>query len=319
MPKLRHVSIAALSCATLFFSSCQNPHQKSVSTVYVHKYGVTLTENDWKQRGSNGQIVVTHADGTTTTQNYVEGLLEGKTTHTFPHSFVTQKEENYRQGKLTSEILHYTSGVPKKKVEFLTTDETLTTQWFESGAPQHVEKWVNNKLIEGQYFGSNNEVEAQVTNGYGTKVRRNPYGEYLSKMNVEKGDIILNTTYHRTGDPHVQTPYQNNKIHGIRKQYLVNGVPERFESWKNGIKEGITTVFQDGIVHNEIPYKADKKNGIELVYNAEGQVVGEVTWKDDLKNGPSKTYIQDVVRSEWYINGKKVSRSDFEKSLTPQN
>lgn len=310
----RFLPIAA-SCSLIFFSACQNPHQSNVSTVYIHKYGVTLTHDDWVKRGSNGQVVITHADGTTTTQNYVEGDLEGKTIHTFPHSFVTQKEELYRQGNLISEVFHYTSGVPQKKIEYLTANESQVTHWYENATPQYVEKWAAGKLIEGQYFSPDNQVEAQVTNGNGSKIRRNAYGEYLSKMQIEKGDIILNTTYHRNSDPKVITPYKDNKIHGIKKHYLVNGIPERFETWKQGVQEGITTVYQDGVVHNEIPYKNNKKSGVELIYNTKGQVVGEVTWKDDLKNGPSKVYIQDVVRIEWYYNGKKVSKSDFERAI----
>lgn len=311
----RYFPLLITGCGLALFSACGNPHQKNVSTVYIHKYGVTLTQDDWEQRGSNGQVVITHADGTTTTQNFVEGKLEGKTTYSFPHSFVTQKEEQYRQGNLLSEVYHYTSGTPKKKVEFLSPDETQITQWYENATPQHVEKWANGRLMEGQYFSPSNDVESSVTNGNGTKIRRNPYGEYLSKMKVEKGEITLNTTYHRNGDPHIETPYRNNKIHGTRKQYLVNGIPDRFESWKDGVKEGITTIFQDGVPHSEMPFHQDKKNGVELIYNTQGQIVGEVSWKDDERDGPTKTYIQDVVRSEWYSHGKKVSKSEFEKSL----
>lgn len=307
--------IITLGCGLCLFSACQNPNKNNVSTVFIHKYGVTLTENDWTARGKNGQVVVTRSDGTIVTKNYVEGMLEGATTHTFPHSFVVQKEQNYRQDHLLSEVFHYTSGVPKKKMEFLSTNETQITAWFESGTPQYVEKWVNSKLMEAEYFASNNEVEAKVVNGNGLKIRRNSYGEHLSRMEVSSGEIILNTTYHRNGDPHVITPYLESKINGTRKQYLVNGIPDRFESWANGVKEGITVVYQDGVPHNEIPYANDKKNGVEVIYNSEGDTVGEITWKDDLKSGVCKTYIQDVVRIEWYYKGKKVSKSDFEKFL----
>lgn len=315
MLKKRTLPLLASVGLLLAATSCQQTNKSNVSTVFIHKYGVTLTESDWHKRGANGQIVVTRSDGTIVTQNYVEGQLEGKTTHSFPHSFVTQKEEYYRQGHLTSEVYHYTSGVPKKKIEFLSVDEVQVTRWYENGTPQNVELWKSDKLIEGEYFANNNEVEAKVLNGKGIKIRRNPYGEYLSRMDVENGEVVTNTTYHRNGDPHVVTQYKNNKIHGLRKQFLVNGIPDRFEEWKEGVKEGITTVFQDGVRHSEIPYSKDKKNGVEVVYNTDGQVVAEVTWKENLKDGVSKTYIQDVVRMEWFYKGKKVSKSDFEKYI----
>ncbi len=315
MLKKRYLPLL-VGCGLCLFSACQNPNKNNVSTVFIHKYGVTLTEDDWNARGANGQVVVTRSDGAIITQNYVEGKLEGKTSHSFPHSFVTQKEEHYRAGHLLSEVMHYTSGVPKKKVEFISDGQTQITRWFENGTPQNIETWRDGKLIAGEYFANDNEIEAKVLEGSGVKVRRNPYGEYLSKMEVSDGDIVSNTSYHRNGDPHVITPYKDNKIHGMRKQYLVNGIPDTFETWKEGIKEGLTVIYQDGVPHSEIPYLKGKKNGIELVFNSEGQVVAEITWKDDLKNGISKTYIQDVVRSEWYYKGKKVSKSDFEKSIT---
>ncbi|MCH9634418.1 MAG: hypothetical protein S4CHLAM7_11670 [Chlamydiae bacterium] len=302
-----------LGCGLCLFSACQSPNKNNVSTVFIHKYGVTLTENDWRNRGSNGQVVVTRADGTIVTQNYVDAKLEGSVTHSFPHSFVTQKEEHYKNGHLLSEVHHYTSGVPKKKIEFISLTQTQVTRWFENGNPQNIETWKNGKLIDGEYFANNNEIEAKVAQGCGIKIRRNPYGEYLSKMEVKDGEIISNTTFHRNGDPYTITLYENNKVHGQRKQYLVNGIPDVFESWKDGFKDGITIVYQDGVPHNEIPYLKDKKNGVELVYNSNGQVVAEVSWKNNLKHGISKTYIQDVVRIEWYHKGKKVSKSDFEK------
>ena len=159
---LKKKTIPLLACFGLLLSTgCQQTNKSNVSTVFIHKYGVTLTESDWHTRGANGQIVITRADGTIVTQNYVEGNLEGKTTHSFPHSFVIQKEEHYRQGHLTTEVHHYTSGVPKKKLEFLSSQETQITRWNESGTPQNVELWRDGKLIEGEYFANNNEVEAK--------------------------------------------------------------------------------------------------------------------------------------------------------------
>lgn len=303
---------ALFGCALCFLAACGGPKSNAVSTLFIHKYGTALSEKDWQERGGNGQVVTICKDGTTTTENYVDNLLEGKTTYTFPHSSVVAKEEQYRQGHLLSETLHFSSGIPKQKLEFVSDTNCLLTTWFDSGNPKSIEKYFKDELLEGEYYNTSNEIESRVENGRGVKIDRNVYGEFLSKIEYENGQRVLMTTYHSNGDPKVITPYQNKQVHGIKKFFAINGVPERFEEWQKGVQQGKTIVFRDGQPHSEQPFIAGTKNGVETILNDHGNVACEITWKNGLKHGVYKTYFDDSVRMEWYYKNKKVSHSDFE-------
>ena len=223
---------AFLACALCLLAACGGANNNAVSTLFIHKYGTALSEDDWDNRGGNGKVVAVYKDGVTVTENYIDHLLEGKTTSTFPHSSVIAKEENYRQGNLLSETLHFTTGIPKEKREFISKEVCHLTTWFDNGNPKSIEKFLNNSLLEGEYYNLSNEVESRVENGIGVKNNRNTYGEFISKIDFKNGHQVLTTTYYSNNDPKVVTPYQNDKVHGIKKFYAINGVPERFEEWK---------------------------------------------------------------------------------------
>lgn len=306
----RHL-LSFFGCSLLLLTSCGTP-SNTVSTVFIHKYGAALNEDDWVARGGNGQIVTTCKDGTTVTENYVDHLLEGKTIYSFPHSSVAAKEEQYRQGHLLSETINFTSGNPRQKMEFISDSVCHMTTWFENGNPRSIEKFIHKKLDEGEYYNTSNEIESKVESRRGTKIHRNTYGEFVSKIQYDNGLKSLETTYHANGDPKEIVPYKNSKVHGIKKFYSINGVPLRFEEWQQGVHQGKTTLFRDGQRYSEVDYVAGMKNGIETILNDHGNIACEVSWKNDLMHGVYKTYTPDSVRMEWYYRGKKVSHSDFE-------
>ena len=41
-------------------------------------------------------------------------------------------------------------------------------------------------------------------------------------------------------------------------------------------------------------------------------IVEEINWHDNMRHGPSYTYIGDAVKTEYYFQGKEVSKSQFE-------
>ena len=302
-----------IALALCVLTACGNPNNNAISTLFIHKYGTTLTEDDWTSRGGNGQIVTNCKDGTTISENYINNELEGKTSYSFPHSGVTSKEENYRHGHLLSETLHFTSGVPKQKIEYISEGERHLTTWFENGNPRSFEKIIDDRLEEGEYYTSSNDLESKIRAGVGTKIERNTYGEFLSKIEFRDGQKKLMTTYHPNGDPKVIISFLNGKAHGMKKYFHINGIPDRFEEWANGVQQGNTVVYRDGQPYSEAQYLAGMKNGLETIMNDQGNIVQEVTWKNDLEHGVKKLYINDTVRLEWFYKGKKVSHSDFEK------
>ncbi len=304
---------AIVAFALCLLTACGNPNNNAISTVFIHKYGAAITEDDWANRGGNGQVVTTYKDGTTITENYVANLLEGKTTFSFPHSSVIAKEENYSRGHLLSETLHFTSGVPKQKTEYISDAEQHVTTWFQNGNPRSFEKIVDSLLQEGEYYTSSNDLESKIRAGVGTKIERNTYGEFLSKIEYKDGEKQLMTTYHSNGDPKAIIPYRSGQVHGVKKLFYINGIPERFEEWTNGVQQGTTVLFRDGQPYSEAQYVSGMKNGLESITNDKGDLVEEINWKNDLMHGEKKHYINDSVRLEWFYKGKKVNHSDFEK------
>ena len=71
-----------LACTTLTLSSCQKNKISSdentiMAETYVHKYGVPLSEQSWKDRGENGEIVTLQKNGVTLTKTFQNGILNG--------------------------------------------------------------------------------------------------------------------------------------------------------------------------------------------------------------------------------------------------
>ena len=83
---------AIFASALCLLAACGGSNNNAVSTLFIHKYGTALSENDWDSRGGNGQIVTLCKNGVTITENYADHLLEGKTTYSFPHSSVVNIE-----------------------------------------------------------------------------------------------------------------------------------------------------------------------------------------------------------------------------------
>ncbi len=71
--------IAVLAVATLL-AGCQSAPRPDapVDEVYVHRYGVTLPQEDWESRGQCGKVVSTLKDGVVVSRNYEAGVLEGE-------------------------------------------------------------------------------------------------------------------------------------------------------------------------------------------------------------------------------------------------
>lgn len=312
---IKGFAIATISMACLHTFSC-TPKGKNdiIRTRYVHKYGITVDKQDWNSRGQDGQIITTRNDGVIITETYEKGQKHGLTTYTFPHSFTIDTEENYSNGNLLYITKHFSSGVPSEKTEFQEDGFQLKTTWYHDGNPKSIELVQNEKIINAQYFNPNNELESKVENGKGYRINRNAYGEMICKETISDGIVSLATTFHSNGDPKIITPYnEQGHVHGIRKSYLTGGVPQLFEEWKEGIQEGTTVIFQNGLKYSEQPFVHGQKHGIEKIYKDGKEVVEEISWKNDLKHGPAKVYVENSVKTDWYFNGRRVSKIEFEQ------
>ncbi len=309
----RNISLVFLILIACFTSACRNSLQsEAVKTAYIHKYGVPVDKEDWEVRGRNGQIITTRKDGVIVAKNYIKGILEGTCSYTFPHSFTIAKEETYDNGTLVSETFHYLSGVPKEKIEYLSAYHIITTHWYENGNPQFVEETRSRLLTSAQYFANNNQIEARVEDGEGLKIKRDEFGELISKDNITKGQLYLSTTYYRNGDPRSLTYFKDGSIHGLKKNYLMGGIPSQFEEWKNGVQQGITITFKNGIKYSERPFLNGKKHGMEQCFKDGKDLVQEISWKYDKRHGSTKTFVENVTTTQWYLDDKLVSKAEFD-------
>ncbi|MBB64433.1 MAG: hypothetical protein CMO81_05160 [Waddliaceae bacterium] len=307
--------ISTVVTATLLTSCAGNTAHKSkevVQETYIHKYGITVTEEDWDRRGRDGQIVSTLRDGVTLTRSYSGGNLDGNTTYSFPHSQIIQKTETYNRGQLVRIVTNFSSGSPMKEESNLNAAQKEVRTWYEQGTPKSVETWEGKKLLSGEYFTLDNQTEATIKMGSGTRIQRDAFGQRTSEDEFHDGQIAKSTTFHLNGTPKEITPYENGVIHGMKKLYTPGGEPEATEQWHQGTQVGLTTLYQNGEKIAEVPYQNNKKQGTELRFKNGSLVVQEINWRNNSKHGPTKTFFENDTKTTWFYDGRLVSKIEFE-------
>lgn len=306
-----------MACAVTGCAPRNASRDKVVKETYYHRYGVTLPEKEWHDRGMNGQVVTTLDNGVTVTRTFSEGVLDGQVLSTFPHSKIVEQEEAYVKGNLIKRKLYYPSGSPKFEEEFLSPEAKLVTSWYEDGIPLLVESYIEDKLVEGKYFTPTYEEASAVVNGDGTRIFRDHYGMILSTDIIHGGEMVESTTYHPNGVPKTITPYVRGKIEGTRRTFRPGGEPKTVEEWLSGLQEGITLVFENGERIARIPYHHGEKHGIEKRYSEAERVVEEITWEEGKRQGPTHVFVEGNVKTEWYFDDKIVSKAGYDIMRNP--
>jgi antitoxin component YwqK of YwqJK toxin-antitoxin module len=296
--------------------SCQtskNQDKNIIKVSYVHRYGVPITEADWSTLGKTGEIETSLKSGVRITRSYKDGVLDGKSTTTYPHSEVVQKEETFKDGLLASLQKNYTNGTPQEQVDFLK-DGKVIKVWYESGTPKSVETLNSNLLSEAQYFNDKHEMDARVINLIGTRKIRDNFGRVITVDNIVNGKMALQTTFYPNQEPKAITPYKDDLIHGERKTFLSKGVPQTIEQWESGKQHGITVSFINGEKSSSAIYLNGKKQGVELRFTDNGnQVVEEIHWVSGIKHGEMRTFLpNNQTQIEYYFRGRLVSKVVFD-------
>ncbi len=300
--------------AALAIASCQTivPPDQIISQKYVHKYGFDLSEEEWDQRAQEGQVIATLKNGVTISRTFENGNLHGPTTYTFPNSEVVEKILLYDQGNLLKQTVQDANGVPIREEAYEFDDRLIVTFWSDTGVPLSVEEYDGDQLVDGKYFSSEHELEAQVETGNGFRVKRDRSGLLVSRDQIENGIMSVRTTYHPNGQMHTVSHYQDYLLHGKQSKFTISGRPLMSLHWDRGILDGIKTVYRNGLKVAEIPYSQGQKNGIETHYDDLGNLIAEISWRNDKKHGCSKSYTEESQDSEWYFNGSLVSADKFE-------
>lgn len=311
---MRIVKISALFALCLSFSGCNKSNQYGpvVEETYIHRYGVQVPVEDWQSRGQSGQVITTLKNGVVVTKNLSSGVLEGDTSYTFPHSDVIQKIETYSRGNLQKVMVNHYSGRPSHETLYTGENSRKITKWYENGAPQSKEEVVHGKLMSGEYYTSKNQLEAKISDGFGTRVQRDTYGQHLSNDTFVLGEMTLSTTFHPNGAPKDVTPYKNGVIDGELKTYLPIGEPNSVEIWVDGKKDGISVIYQNGEKFAEVPYVEGIKHGVERRYRDGDHLIEEIHWSNDQRHGPSYSYVGDVTKTDWYYQNRLVTEKTFD-------
>lgn len=303
-----------LASLLLTLNACKSrTNDEIVNETYVHRYGVELPRADWEARGQDGCVRSVRKDGVMISTNFEAGVLHGEMSYTFPHSSVVQLREYYDRGCLTRDIQYFTTGTPYQETVYTAPSQRTVTTWYDNGVPQAHETYNDNDLMEAEYFTTTNHKESSVSSGNGYRLKRDRFGQMISRDEIQDGQLVTCTTYHSNGSPQSVTPCENGVPHGSRMTYHPDGAPDTIENMHSGYQTGLTTVFENGEKYAEVPYKAGNKHGVERIYRDGSSLVGEVTWANGQKHGPSHSYVENQVKTDWYYQGKSVSnKSTFE-------
>jgi antitoxin component YwqK of YwqJK toxin-antitoxin module len=318
MRQLYILMAAAVACGTM--SSCRRGAEEEAifEQTYVHKYGITVPQEEWADRGNNGQIITTLNNGVTETKSYSNGILDGESTYTFPYSTVIAKTDLYAQGRLIEQRRYYPGGARLEEIHYLPNKAKKITAWYENGSPQSIEEYdAVGLLLTGQYYDPRNQLDSRVDNREGTRTLRDLYGQLTAKEVLQYGEVTSRTTYHPNGLPKDVTPYQEGVVEGTRKSFLPGGEPSSVEQWVGGKQQGITLLFENGEKVAEVPYLNGAKHGVEKRFRGD-VVVEEITWSEDSKHGASIKHLKGATQVAWFYQGRAISKVGFDRLSSHQ-
>lgn len=285
--------------------------EEVISQKFVHKYGFEVSEKEWEERAKEGKIISKLEKGVEISSSYVNGILHGEVKYTFPNSSIIEKIETYNEGVLTKMVINDARGIPMREEAFSFDNRVLLTLWNESGIPISIEEYEKDLLLLGTYYNPSHEIEAQVKEGVGVRVKRERSGTLVAKDKIEKGKLVARTLYNRDGTIQSQSSYLNYKLNGEQIKFDKAGDPAIKFVWDNGILNGLKITYKHGAKFAEIPYVKGKREGIERHFNKKGDLTAEIKWTNDQKQGPAHFYYNDNNKTNWYFKNKKVSYERF--------
>lgn len=310
---LRALSLAALSTAWAapLLSQQSAPSPKPIEQKFIHKYGMTMPPQEWRARGSDGEVITTFSDGVVLRRQYKNGQLHGVSQYTFAHSDIAAKKELYEDGRLVRESYFFRSGSPNwEKITHSNGNEELLS-WFEGGMPKSEELWSSGKLLYGRYYNMANELESAVDEGKGSRMRRDHLGQIEAQDLFDEGQMVRSATYHPNGSPKEVISLHNGLQEGICSYYLADGEPQREEEWAAGRQHGLTHEYRDGELVAAVNYQKGAKQGIEERFQ-DGKVVEAISWRNGQRHGPSLRMVGPKKLEEWHFEDRPVSKEQFE-------
>lgn len=317
--KNRLVYIFSLLTLALPLYGAPKKNSIIIKETFKNNYGIIVTGSEWAKRGKSGTITRVLKDGSTTHEVYVNGLLNGEITHTFPHTETISSVRIFDQGKLLSLKSFFVNGLPSIEEVYHSDGSRTVSKWPENkdldviSEPYFIETTQQGRVLQGFYSSINGRYVSKIQNGEGIRSIFSSTSNLLSEETFSEGVMIKRTTFYPNRDPETITHYLNYEPHGIKCSYLQGGIPNTIEEWRHGYQDGNTTIFKNGYKVSEISFVKGKKEGLELRYNEQELIAEEVYWKSNMLHGMRKIYAGGVLKQEWYHHGKVVSKSKFDR------
>lgn len=315
---MRHTmnNIACLGFLSLLAcTACQksSKDKDAVKTSYVHQYGVEIAdEKEWQERGSSGRMVQKLINGSTVVKTWQEGALQGLSYTTFPHTDIICQETFYEAGEPLWMAKNYQSGAPCHKEQYLPGQCTVITTWYQDGSLRSNEEYKEKRLHTAQYYNTEQTVESSVLEGAGDSIIRDGYGQLIARKTIQQGQVASEELFYSNGIPKQKIPYVNGSVEGIVKTFYPGGEPKTVEEWQDGKLNGLVTQFENGEIVGIIPYVEGEKEGVEQRFRpGTSELVQEISWKHNVRHGPAISYVDEEKITEWYHDGRKVSKMHF--------
>jgi len=116
-------------------------------------------------------------------------------------------------------------------------------------------------------------------------------------------------TYRKNGELLSEANYKSGKLHGVSKNFYLNGNVHNLITYKDGVKDGLVqTYYKNGILNRETTYKEGKMHGYQKKFFKDGKLSSEQNYKDDYPG----------ALKEFSSNGKPITKFP-ELVITPMN
>jgi len=291
---------------------CQDDQNTAVATTrYIHKYGFDISKEEWESRKQDGFIISQLDNQAVKKASYVNGVLQGHTTYTYPSSSIISKIEEYDDGNLLKTVYNDLEGNPFKEELLEFDNRKIITLWDKQGVPMSVEEYQNNILVKGDYFTQKHEKEAFIENGAGTRMKRSRDGQLLCKDQIENGLVVHRMTYHPNGNIQSTASFDNYVLNGEQKTYSPDGNLLTEMMWNHGNPDGMKIVYRNNKVVLKVPYVNGKRHGLEKAWDDDGRLITRIQWQDDIRHGSSRYYGKEDTQIDWYYLGKAVSQQQY--------
>jgi antitoxin component YwqK of YwqJK toxin-antitoxin module len=313
---MNYKSYLLLATVAMTSFACQKQRKEDdvISQTYIHKYGYAVSQKEWQEKNYPGQIISSLRNGVTMTATYENGELHGPCTFSYPHSNTVEKYVLYNQNKPVKEVHYDISGMPLQETVQLTENRHSLTTWYNDGVPKSVEEYVNDELVNGEYFTKDHEIETAVKNGAGIRTIRDVKGLITCKDVIEEGFLAKRESFYSTGSPESIATFIKGQLNGTRQTFTPQGEPLAIEEWVAGHLHGTSTYYKNGNKELEVSYVYGKKNGLEVHFLDGKEPAHQISWSLGLRHGPEVFFLpQGGKKTLWNYENKEVSQSRFQE------